>query len=609
MFHNRDPFRLNIAGGVDLLSGRAPEVSWLGLASHSFDSRVTSETETHFFAGPDTIRCSRPCGLEIIADAELHNRLDLLETLSPAGDPSSCPDSLLILMAYEKWGEQCADFLLGEYSFAIWDGPLRRLYCCRDHFGARPFFYWFSGSRFAFASDPFRLFRIPGVPHELDRTKLGAFALMQDRDHDHPDETFFQGIFSLPSATTLTFDRARLTRRVYWTPEQSRVDVPARDEDAFAALRDLLFEAVACRIRGKSTVSALLSGGLDSSSLVAIAARHLEKSNRSLVALAGVLPESSKPQFRDEREFIDEFRSWPNVTIEYVASEHGGPFDGIEDPSRFAPSPIPLTRKYLLDALQNAALHKGADVILFGGAGEAGPTAPANEYYLELALSLRWVTLARELRRFQVVRRRNPARFFARLTRDSLYPDRSTDPPLFLLAPDYLRRLGEAKRIGIDWPNHRRAQVQHTCGMMNLHSWPFSLSASGVPQTCPYLDKRVIEFCLAAPGHMKVRDGYHRYLIRRSLDGILPPKIQWRTTKMPFSPDYPKRYRAQIGKARNFVAAIRQRDPVLQIVDVDRLRHILNRHDASKDNVFEAITVPLTIYLICFLRQFAEFQP
>jgi asparagine synthase (glutamine-hydrolysing) len=127
--------------------------------------------------------------------------------------------------------------------------------------------------------------------------------------------------------------------------------------------------------------------------------------------------------------------------------------------------------------------------------------------------------------------------------------------------------------------------------------------------TSPYLDKRVIEFCLAAPGHMKVRDGYNRYLIRRSLDGILPPKIQWRTTKMPFSPDYVRRYLAQIGKARDFVAAIGRRDPVRRIVDIDRLQSILNRPDVPAAKTMEAALVPVTIYLICFLRQFAEFRP
>ena len=113
------------------------------------------------------------------------------------------------------------------------------------------------------------------------------------------------------------------------------------------------------------------------------------------------------------------------------------------------------------------------------------------------------------------------------------------------------------------------------------------------------------------PTGMDVHDGYQRYPIRAALDGILPPRIQWRTDKKPFSPDYLVRYNAQLGIAREFVSAIGPHDPVRTIVDVDKLQQLLALPvDQNHRGAAAALgQVPGTLYLICFLRQFSAFRP
>lgn len=602
--------RQAIAGAVDLSSG-GPELSahsWIAKAARTFPSDPCLTDAEHAFCSLsdgrfDAVPPRR--GLSIVADVEIHNRADLIRNLSSGQISPSCSDASLILAAYEKWGEDCPRFLLGEFSFAIWDANRKRLFCCRDHMGQRPFFYWTNGSRLAFSSDPLVLFSLPGIGRELNREKLGSFAVNKARSL--AGQTFFRDIFSLESATTLTFAQSGLTKRRYWHAEEGTGCVSTREEEAFEALREILLEAVACRLRGKERVAAFFSGGLDSSSLVALAARCLEKSNRSIIALAGVLPEQSKPQFRDERAFIDEFRDHRNVTIEYVApDEHAGPFDGIEDPASFYYHPLRFSRQYLYDALQKMAISAGAETILFGVGGEAGATTWARTHYIELASRLRWCTLGRELLSSRSLPGHSTIRLFAGQVRRFLAPSPDHHPHFFL-APDYLRTIERAD-AGFHWPDHHRDQLMDIQEHMNLHPFRPLRLASRIPTTFPLLDKRVLEFCLAAPGHMKVRNGYPRYLIRRALDGILPRKIQWRTDKQAFSPDYAKRYLAQRGKARDFVAAIGPHDPVRQIVDVDRLRHILSQPNMPRNQVTALVYVPVTIYVICFLRQFVEFR-
>jgi asparagine synthase (glutamine-hydrolysing) len=589
-----------LAGAVDLLPCNS-DLPWLRQVSSGFcQPNIPISSSTIGFIQ----KSSGASQLSIAADSELHNRGELLDRLSASNLSSSCSDAELILSAFERWGEGCPEFLLGEFSFAIWDDHLKRLFCCRDHFATRPFFYWTNQSRFAFAGDLRALLSLPGIPSELNRGKLAAMT-SPGGEHNHHEETFHKSILSLPSATSLTVDRLGLRKRTYWTPDVLPRLVPKKEEDVFDALRELLFEAVDCRIRTRKKVSIYLSGGLDSSALTAVAARCLEKRNRSLLAIAAVLPDEQKSRFADEREFIGEFGSWPNVRTQYVAPVLGGPFDLIEEPSnfvvRFTESPF----QYLVNALEDEAVEQGADVIITGHGGEAGATTWGDGYYLELAANLHWKTLLWELRQQHAKRKIPPVRALGRQVLDYLLPDRKFVPPV-LLSPAF--EVGSTIITERSWPDHHRKQIDLIRMRMRAHALRRGTTPKRVPFSLPFIDKRVLEFCLAAPGSMKVRDGYQRYLIRRALDGILPRRIQWRTEKRPFSPDYSIRYHAQLGKARNFVSAIGPNDPVRAVVDVDTLQYLLTSPDSRAGRAAMLSPVPTTIHLICFLRQFGEFR-
>jgi hypothetical protein len=120
-----------------------------------------------------------------------------------------------------------------------------------------------------------------------------------------------------------------------------------------------------------------LSGGLDSSAVVSIAARCLEKQNRQLTAVAAILPDESRAEFSDEREYIDEFRSYPNVHIEYVTAQGRGPFDSLSDPSRFFVGPARTSRFFLNEECEKAAIGRGARSLFWGVRG-GGPFSLAH---------------------------------------------------------------------------------------------------------------------------------------------------------------------------------------------------------------------------------------
>jgi len=549
--------------------------------------------------------------LTIAADVRLHNREDLVGALGIDPVPArQVGDSYLLLAAYEKWGEECGCFLLGEFAFAIWDGRRRRLFCCRDQIGFRPFVYWRMGPRFLFASTPGSILAAPDVPRKLNRQKLAGMVIGGGQ-HYYPEDTFHAGIVSLPAASWLTVDMTGVRQQLYWEPEIRPELVPRKPEDAFEALRQLLFKAVECRLEDGVTIAAELSGGLDSSAVTAIAARHLENSGRNLLALSAVLPEDRRNQALDEREFIDQFRSWPGVRIEYVTAPGNGPFDSIETPDLFADTPLRTSRFYLYEALERAARSNGTGVVLRGDMGELGPSCKGQRYYTELAVKFQWLTLSRELHKLHTIQGTAPLRCMASRVRELLphFPGHRFDP-FVLLTGDFARSGRALPPLASSTPNQRQHQAAVMRRFLGRAFNRTGQTVHGHIRTSdPLLDKRVLEFCLAAPPNLKVRNGYGRYLIRGSLDGVLPRKIQWRTGKLPFSPDYFSRYNAQLPKAREWVAAVGEKDPIRSVIDVERLGKLLQPVEPGVRSKVARDTVPATIYAICFLRQFPEYRP
>lgn len=605
-----------IWGLVDF--GSPPNTPWLYRTSsllaanptdQRFDACIISSRINH--GGSLAAPTHRYPHLAIAADASLHNRPELIETLGIAPSAcAECPDEQLLLAAYDKWGEDCPRFLLGEFAFAIWDSVRSHLFLCRDHFGMRPLLYWRNGPSWVFASNLRALLAIPDIPRRLNQRKLAGMIVPLGYNLSG-EEMFHDGILSVPAASCISATANGVWKRTYWTAEIRPEIVPAQQQEAFAALRELMFKAVECRLPSDSAAATELSGGLDSSAVASIASKCLEKQGRSLLAVSAVLPGNLRNSFRDEREYIEMFRSWPNIQIEYVTAPGRGPFDWIEDPNHFIASPAQNSRAYLFDEFEAAASRNGADTILQGSMGEFSVSCRGDRYLVELAVTLRWLTLGKELRRIAQVHHRSGIRFLAGRFRDILPLWRDRPEDFYVLLTEHAKAQG--KSLG---PFHNSSPFQRQEQLAMVRRFPRSATLrtgktprGGIRVSKPLLDKRLIEFCLSAPPRMKFQGGYSRYLVRGALDGILPSGIQWRTDKKPFSPDYAARYNAQLEKAKEFVAAIRPNDPVRSMIDVDRLEHLLKPLPTGVDNQIARAVVPVSIYTICFLRQFSEFRP
>lgn len=178
-------------------------------------------------------------------------------------------DSEVLLKAYEHWGESVVDHLRGMFAFAIWDKRTKTLFAARDHLGVKPFFYCQNGKDFKFASEIKAILQM-GTAAKLNVQAVSAFLryLYVPRP-----STIFQGIFELEPGHVLLVRGGEISKRRYWVPPSAATAPRLTTSDLAEQLRSLLHETVELQMASDVPLGAYLSGGIDSSSIVAIMAR------------------------------------------------------------------------------------------------------------------------------------------------------------------------------------------------------------------------------------------------------------------------------------------------------------------------------------------------
>src|SRR4051812_3499611 len=205
--------------------------------------------------------------LWITYNGEVYNYLEVAEELRSLGHTfGSASDTEVLLHAYDEWGADCLSRLNGMFSFAIWDRERQSLFCVRDRFGVKPFYFTVVGGRFRFASEIKALLLDPAVPRVPNDARVWDF--LARGFADHTDETMFEGIMQLRPGHHMTVSpETGIGEQERWyrlTPDRTA------DADPFATVREKLADSVALRLRSDVPVGTCLSGGIDSSTVVTL---------------------------------------------------------------------------------------------------------------------------------------------------------------------------------------------------------------------------------------------------------------------------------------------------------------------------------------------------
>jgi len=205
----------------------------------------------------------------IVADGRMDARDDLVARLAAVDPvPPDAGDGELILRAYRAWGESCVEHLLGDFVFAIWDGPARRLFAARDQLGVKPLYYAEVGRTIVFSNSLDCVRAHPAVSSELNDAAIADFLLFGA--NQSLDTTSFRDIRRLPPAHALSWSPIVSSCRRYWTLPVDEPVVGKRASEYTDRFLELLRASVSDRLRTRR-VGVLMSGGLDSTTLAAIA--------------------------------------------------------------------------------------------------------------------------------------------------------------------------------------------------------------------------------------------------------------------------------------------------------------------------------------------------
>jgi asparagine synthase (glutamine-hydrolysing) len=537
---------------------------------------------------------TRDGDIGLTSDARIDNRDDLFAALSvPFPERATMPDSALIVLAYRRWGEACAERLIGDFIFALWDARARQLFCAVDALGSIPLHYACPPGRFAFASEAKALHVLPEVPRRLNEARFAERGVVGLYWRDK-EATFFEGIRLIPPGHTLTVRPEGMRLRRYWDP--ATVPPPGfhSDDDFVDAMRERFVEAVRCRVRSAYPVASLLSGGLDSSAVSLVAARELAKTGRRLLTISAVLPVDHPGPERDERAFIGAVTRIVDGDWAPVAP-HVGLYATLDDEFFLTEQPS-SPRHDIYQGLFAAARDGGARVLLDGQGGELGMTARSEYYFPRLFTGGQWWDLARELRAGSRAHKTSTARYAYRHVVRPLLARRDTGDRFAAialaqtpLAAEMISRHRVRERL-ID---EGAASVQrsfhdfheqrvYAAGRMQKPQGPFS-EAFGMRSAFPFKDRRVMELSLHLPESLATYKGYPRGLVRRALDGVLPPSIQWRLDKKAFSPDYYHRLRAYRHQMREEIESVGLSDSVRGYVDLGKMRATLDTLNDAPD--------------------------
>lgn len=222
----------------------------------------------------------------ITADARIDNRKDIIALLNVPNN--SISDTGLILQLYLKFGEDCLNYILGAFAFMIWDDSKKLLFGARDHIGIRPFNYYYNKNTFVFGSQPKSILAVDGVDKKADWKLI---VLKMSRKMSVHNNTEYLQIKKLLPAHKIKVTKNDIKINRYWTLDIEKTTVYKNDQDYVDHFMELFQESIRARMRGGKTISAHLSGGLDSSGIASIAAQIASKESKEFHAFSYTFPE------------------------------------------------------------------------------------------------------------------------------------------------------------------------------------------------------------------------------------------------------------------------------------------------------------------------------
>lgn len=493
--------------------------------------------------------------LAITSDAIIDNRNELFDRLQiDIHKRNVIPDSLLILKAYEKWGEQCPKYLIGDFAFMIWDERKQTLFGARDISGYRTLYYTEKQSSFSFCTTIEPLLSLSYVEKRLNEQWLAEYLVLTGMiDTLDAYMTPYEGIFQIPPGHSIVVNNKKAKLTKYASLYQNEPLKLKSNEEYVEAFQEVFQTAVNARLRTHRNIGSQLSGGLDSGAVVGFASRSLMEQNKKLHTISyhptdDFVDFTNKRLLSDERPFIKKTAKYaPGIIDHYYDFKGKDSYSEIDDMLNVMEMPYKFfENSFWLKGMFEKANDNEIGVLLNGDRGNWTVSwGIAEDYYAILLKQLKWIRLYQELNQYcrkvgGPRLRRLPliARIGFPIINEFIPQGENINMPILIN-----QRFGESigifnrlKQRGIGksgWIPINNIHQERKDLFQKMYPWN-----SGNTLTCklslryklwkrdPTNDIRVAKFCMSLPEDQYVQNGVDRALIRRATVNILPDEVR-----------------------------------------------------------------------------------
>ncbi len=492
-------------------------------------------------------------GYVLVYNGEIYNYIELRDELIAKGHVfKTKTDTEVIIHAYREWGDKCVCHFNGMWSFVLYDKKKQQLFCSRDRFGVKPFYYTEQEGMFLVASEIKQFFEMLDERPRANRDMLLQYIIRGT--NDLPPYTMFKNIFQLNPGHNMVFNLASNSYTIerYYAIEANK-EIKTGYKEACKKFNEEFSDAVMLRLRSDVPVGYFLSGGLDSSAIVCVANMNIRESERDdSYKDQHTISACFKEKEYDEQEYIDEVIGITNIIPHKVFPGTETLWDELDNIIWHMDEPLGSTSTFAQWSVCKAAKEHGLTVMLDGqGADEqlAGYTDFYTVLFVDALKKFKFKCLKREIDAYIKIRANSEKYISSRdvilsAVREWLMPHSLHK----FIKRVYLERI---QKIPFDKEIIRRtlknefiypqgnprdfikAYVEKEL-LQLLHRGDRNSMAFSIETRMPFLDYKLVDALYEMPFEYKIKDGYSKAVLRDGLKDILPEKVRMRVSKFGF---------------------------------------------------------------------------
>jgi len=468
-------------------------------------------------------------------NGEIYNCREIRAELQRAGYRfRSGTDTEVLLRAYQHWGEECLHQFNGMWSFALWDRARQALFCARDRFGVKPFYYAVRNGWFYFASEIKQLIHGAGLPRVANARAVYHF--LDQGLHDYSSDTFFEDIQQLPGGHALRLELAHTLRPVVYRYWELRIQPHPRMrvEEACEEFHHQFRRSVSLRLRSDVPVGATLSGGLDSSAVLCEASSIAPGQRFHTFSACYDDPTV------DERQYVAEAVSATRAESHLTFPNCRDFWKNLEGLIYQQDEPVGSASVYAQWCVMAEARKCGVPVLLGGQGGDETLCGYKKYRYFYLWLLLKNAD-PRVLREMALGTWRGAWSSFTFVDASRYFPTAWRRPFSViecLCSPEFRQAFEDPKlHLGARASLAERQKADLTFASLPslLRYEDRNSMAHSIESRLPFLDYELVQFAVNCPSSLMFHGGWSKWILREALAGTMPERIRRRKSKLGFS--------------------------------------------------------------------------